>query len=248
LLPKAKLHFSRFEFKYVLPLRQREEVEAELLHFLELDPHVRRHEGSRYFVRSLYFDDPFFSAYHDKADGMHTRSKFRVRTYSADPAERTPWFLEIKGRYNNLVLKHRVPLAEPDGSVPDPHEPDLIGQILRLAPPGAVRSRFEYQLHRRRIRPGVLIDYWRRPYISKYDPGFRLTFDSELVATPTRALFPVHPTSRRVVPGYTVLEVKFNHRIPSWFHRVVQAFELRRRSFSKICHGTEVLGLAQDSA
>ena len=246
--PSTRLHFSRFEFKYVLPGAVREEVESELQHFLELDPHVSRQAESRYFVRSLYFDDPFFTAFHEKADGLHTRSKFRVRTYSSDSAARTPWFLEIKGRYNNLVLKHRVALAEADGSPPDPSDRDLTGQVLRLAPEGAVRTRFEYQLHRRRIRPGVLIDYWRRPYISKYDPDFRLTFDSELTATATKLLFPEHPTARRVVPGYTVLEVKFKHRIPSWFHRVIQSFELHRRSFSKILHGTEVLGLAEDVA
>ena len=224
----------------------RDEIEAELLNFLELDPYVEKQAGSQYFVRSLYYDDPFFSSFQEKINGMHTRSKFRVRTYSSDPAARTPWFLEIKGRYNNLVLKHRVPLLQADGSAPDPTERDITAQILRCAEPGTVRERFEYQLHRRRIRPVALIDYWRRPYISKYDPGFRLTFDSQLSATATDQLFPLHPATRSVVPGFTVLEVKFSHRIPSWFHRVIQSFELRRRSFSKICHGIQVLGLAED--
>jgi len=232
----------------VLPQALRAEVESELLNFLQLDPHVRRQDGSNYFVRSLYFDDPLLSAFQDKVDGVHTRSKFRVRTYSSDPAERTPWFLEIKGRFDNLVLKHRVPLLEADGGVPDPGEEDLTAQVLRCAPEGPVRTRFEFQLHRRRIRPYALIDYCRRPYVSKYDPGFRLTFDSELSACASEVLFPAHAAPRRIVPGYTVLEVKFSHRIPSWFHRVVQFYELRRRSFSKICHGTEVLGIAADTA
>ena len=34
---KTKLHFSRFEFKYVLPKDMRDEVESELQHFVELD-------------------------------------------------------------------------------------------------------------------------------------------------------------------------------------------------------------------
>jgi hypothetical protein len=243
---RTKLHFSRFEFKYVLPRTLREEVESELLNFLELDPWVAARPGHEYLVRSLYFDDPAFTAYFDKTDGLHTRSKFRVRTYTDDPGQGVPRFLEVKGRFNNLVFKHRVPLrgaggrAGGNGSFSD--------LVLSSAEPGAVRNQFEFQLYRRRIRPRVLVDYVRRPYLSRYDPEFRLTFDSELRATAADTLFPEDPAPRRMLPGYTVLEVKFRYHVPAWFHRVVQAYELRRRSISKVCAGTEILGLACDPA
>lgn len=242
---KAKLHFSRFEFKYVLPKALRDEVEAELQHFLELDPYVEEQPGHEYIVRSLYFDDPSLSAFHDKIDGMHTRSKFRLRTYTDDPENGAPWFLEIKGRYNNLVFKHRAPVVE-NGGPPDPSEADTTSMLLRVMEPGKVRDAFEFQVYRRNIRPMVLIDYLRRPYVSKYDPEFRITFDNHLRATASDVLFPTHGSARRIVPGYTVLEVKFRYHVPSWFHRVVQAFQLQRRSISKICEGTQVLGLGED--
>ncbi len=54
---KHELHFSRFEFKYVLPLEQRHELESELGYFMALDPHVSKRRHQKYFVRSLYFDD-----------------------------------------------------------------------------------------------------------------------------------------------------------------------------------------------
>lgn len=242
---KAKLHFSRFEFKYVMPKALRDEVEGELQHFLELDPYVAEQPGHEYLVRSLYFDDENRTAFHDKIDGLHTRSKFRLRTYTDDPTNGAPWFLEIKGRYNNLVFKHRAPVGL-DGVPPDPYERDVTKQLLELTQPGKVRTAFEYQVYRRRITPQVLIDYKRRPYVSKYDPEFRLTFDNHLRATATSMLFPRAASPRRIVPGYTVLEVKFRYHVPSWFHRVVQAFQLQRRSISKICEGTQVLGLGED--
>ena len=242
---KTKLHFSRFEFKYVLPKALRDEVESELLHFLELDPYVAEQPGHEYLVRSLYFDDPAQTAFHDKLDGLHTRSKFRLRTYSDDPQVGAPWFLEIKGRYNNLVFKHRAPVVE-NGGPPDPSATDITKQLLALTEPGKVRDGFEFQVFRRGIRPQVLIDYLRRPYVSKYDPEFRITFDNHLRATATDRLFPTRPASRRIVPGYTVLEVKFRYHVPSWFHRVLQAYELRRRSISKICEGMQTLGLGED--
>ena len=53
-------------------------------------------------------------------------------------------------------------------------------------------------------------------------------------------------TPKQVVAGFTILEVKFRHHLPSWFHRVIQTHELRRISISKIVSGMETLGLAYD--
>ncbi len=242
---RDKLHFSRFEFKYVLRETLRNQIEAELQHFVELDPHVAGKAESKYFVRSLYFDDPSFCAFYDKIDGLHTRSKFRVRTYTEDSSGEVPQFLEVKGRYNNLVFKHRVPMD--GGAILLERGDALVEMVLSHAREGKVRDQFEFELHRKRLRPNVLVDYFRRPYISKYDPEFRLTFDEKLRSTATCGLFP-RPIdrSRRMLRGYTVMEVKFRHHLPSWFHRLIQCYELRRQSVSKVCLGTETLELAVD--
>ena len=106
----TKLHFSRFEFKYVLLPEVRRNLEAELLYFLELDPYVERQVGQKYHVRSLYFDNRAMSCYYDNLDGVMHRAKFRLRTYCEVEDETTPCFLEIKGRHNALVFKHRADL------------------------------------------------------------------------------------------------------------------------------------------
>jgi len=110
-----------------------------------------------------------------------------------------------------------------------------------------VLHQFEYQLYRRRLRPVALIDYFRRPYISKYDPEFRITFDEQLNATATDSLFPsARERSRLVIPGFSIIEVKFRYHLPAWFHRIVQSYELRRVSISKICQGLEALELVEN--
>jgi len=43
------------------------------------------------------------------------------------------------------------------------------------------------------------------------------------------------------------LEVKFFRRIPPWFHRIIQAYDLRRLSISKFARGMEVCGFAEDT-
>lgn len=243
-----KLHFSRFEFKYVLPRGLRDAVEAELSHFVELDPFVEAQEGQRYLVRSLYWDDPWLTAFRDKRDGVMHRSKFRLRTYTFDGAGTAPRFLEIKGRHNDLVFKHRTPVSigRDESSVGGDALTALVADRMENE---RMASEFTFQTFRRRIRPYALIDYARRPYVSKFDPEFRLTFDEDLRATETDSLFPA-PTdrSRRVAPGCTVMELKFRHHVPSWFHRIIQAHDLRRRSFSKICEGTIALEMAEAEA
>jgi hypothetical protein len=249
LIKQQVLDFNRFEFKYVLPKRLRQEVEQELGHFVEFDPFVAGTPQHRYFVRSLYFDDPAFTAFHDKIDGLKKRSKFRIRTYSTDPLDEAPQFLEQKGRYNNRVFKNRVEIG---GTLVDrigPSAKPVIEQLATLDTDNKVLARFQYEYFRKGLQPVALIDYHRRPYVSKYDSEFRITFDEELRATNTCELYPsLTAINKPVKTGFTIMEVKFNRHIPAWFHRIIQSYELRRVSISKICEGMQTLGLASDCA
>jgi len=238
------LEFSRFEFKYVLHKKLREAVESELGYFMQLDPFVEEAEHNRYIVRSLYFDDPYDTAFFDKIDGLKKRSKFRVRTYAREKQAATPIFLEQKGRYDNRVFKHRILIAESSRNFDDKN---LTEMLLTEQRNESVLEKFRFDWFRKQIRPVALIDYLRRPYISKYDHEFRVTFDEKLVGTETSELFPgISTTGVQLLPGYTVMEVKFGHQVPGWFHRILQSYELERVPLSKICEGMKRLNLAAD--
>lgn len=238
----TQFQFLRFEFKYVLDHATRCAVEEDLQPFVDPDARVRAQPGLRYFVRSLYYDDAALSAFQDKADGLRSRSKFRLRTYARTVVDATPRFLEVKGRHDQLTFKRRTPVGgSHDAGV---RGDELTRMLLRDAKPGDVRDEFEFAVFRRGIRPFALVDYSRRPYVSKFDPDFRLTFDSEISAFMTDSLFPGPSASpREVARGHTVLEVKFAQRVPAWFVRIVERRELRRRPFSKICESVVALGL-----
>jgi hypothetical protein len=241
---KNNLHFSRFEFKYILPLNLRKRIEAELSYFLQLDPYVIDIPSKKYMVRSLYFDDPSFQAYHDKIDGMLHRSKFRIRTYDNRTEANCATFLEIKGRHDALVFKHREEIVDyrdiPRGDSCEFHR---IKKYLNFD--SNLFKQFEYEYERKSIEPIMLIDYDRRPYVSKYDSEFRLTFDENIRATKTNSLYPNgFFQTKDILRGYTVMEVKFRYHVPSWFHRIIQAYSLRRVSVSKIVKGIDVWELA----
>ena len=244
---KSPLHFARFEFKYVLPESKRRAIEAEMNYFVQLDPFVADYPGKEYCVRSLYYDDPAYSCFYDKIDGICTRSKFRIRTYPNESSKSSPIFLEIKGRHNNLVFKHRTLISQRNFDKFDLSGKRLSEAVILNADDSHVKEQFKYEWIKKRLYPIALIDYLRRPYVSKFNPDFRVTFDRALRATETDCLFPDgRSRSMEVVAGYTVLEVKFMNHLPAWFHRLIQVYELKRVSISKICSGMEKLGLAYD--
>ncbi|MBU0679586.1 MAG: polyphosphate polymerase domain-containing protein [Verrucomicrobia bacterium] len=237
---QTNLDFLRYEFKYILRKQVRDVIEGELKFFMDLDPYVTARSQEHYMVRSLYFDNRSFTHYYDKVDGKLTRSKFRLRTYTDDPKEGCATFIEVKGRHNNMVFKHRAPLSEGRGCIFEGGERDMSKQVIERTRPGKVLDRFNFDLCRRRIEPVMLIEYRRRPYVTRFQPEFRVTFDDLLTGANTCSLYPPdHEESRDLLPGYTIMEVKFRYHLPSWFHRIITAFELNRISISKICKGIE---------
>lgn len=236
----TRLHFLRFEFKYVLRAELRREVERDLGYFMQLDPFVGERSDRKYFVRSLYFDSPDYDHYFEKVDGDLHRAKFRLRTYGRTPDDGAATFLELKGRHDAMVFKHRAALTRGDGPRFSAGQRDTAAAVLARTQEGTVLDRFRFNLERRRLAPMMLVDYERRPYVSKYDPAFRLTFDDSLRATRTSALFPgAGENARAVLAGYTIMEVKFRYHVPSWFHRILQSHDLRRQSVSKVCKAME---------
>ncbi len=237
--------FTRFEFKYVLDSDTAAAIEQEIRHFMEVDGHVSAEHDERYLVRSLYFDTPNCVNFYEKIDGIKARRKYRLRTYSTRPSAEVPIFLEEKNRIDNRVFKYRTPMTLAD-----------LQTIESNAGPSAllfehldnqILQRFAARVLTAQERPVVLVGYLRRAFVSNFDIDFRVTFDSRLSTIPARSLFDAAGTSMRsCLAGYTVLEVKFKRRVPSWFHRIVQSHQLRRVSVSKYCEGMIASGLAVD--
>jgi hypothetical protein len=243
-LPRVE-DFARYEFKYLLTKAVCGEIENEVRHFMSYDGHTHPEFGNRYMVRSLYFDNAASDHYYEKIDGIKTRSKFRIRTYGENSGPDMPIFLEQKGRHNNRTYKHRVPMSLDDLKLLT--HPYQVDELLDVYPHLPLIEAFVFNVIRRRLKPVVLVDYLRRPYTSPYDINFRMTFDSALSASAVNKLYPSPAVPRYLSQaGWTILEVKFQRRIPAWFHRILQAYSLRRLSISKFCKGMEVCSLAED--
>jgi len=238
--PHQAQAFGRFEFKYIIPAQISALLEQELRDFMEIDPYCQARPDRSYLVRSLYFDSPDYDCYYEKTDGLLDREKFRLRTY--DEPGSSPCYLELKGRQNHFTYKHRSSL--------DTHLRALIetGRWSALASTSglAVVDRFAATACRRNLAPRVVVEYRRRPYVSRRDFRFRVTFDRELRGLASTRLEGPPARAARVLPGHTVLEIKFEQAVPAWFQRLIAAYELRRVSISKYCRAAEALTLVRN--
>ena len=238
-------NFYRYEFKYFLDIHQREELELEIANFMSYDGHAHEELDQAYYVRSLYFENDVSTHFYEKIDGVRLRRKYRLRTYGTSFDPDLPIYLEEKNRSLDRVQKHRIRINPEFLDIF--YNPDQCVKLLKIYPGVELVERFLFDGLRRRIQPKLLVDYIRRPYVSPYDMNFRVTFDSALLSTKASSLFSTIPDNWiESCAGYTILEIKFNRRIPAWFHRVLQSQNLRRLSFSKFVQGMEATGLAID--
>lgn len=233
-----KLRFRRFEFKYCLPDSLALRILDDLTDFMDWDPYVKDQPEKFYQVSSLYFDTANFDCYHEKLSGIKDRKKLRLRTYAVEVGPKTPVFMEIKRKSDMVILKDRL--------VTDyQHCFDFVdkGQahqlIAHLSPPEQeLFKEFFWLKTHNCLLPKIMVVYKRQPLFSKIDPGFRITFDSQIRAYPARHLS-FSEEAAEVFKDGTVMELKYNNTIPAWFHQIVVKYQLNRQAFSKYANSLE---------
>ena len=180
-------NFTRFEFKYVLNSERAGLVEGDIKQFMTHDGHISSLYDENYYVRSLYYDDLQRQNYYEKIDGVKSRRKYRLRTYTPERDTAVPVFLEEKNRIDNRVFKYRMKLDLEYLAHLD-YDGDVV-QLKKSYPNNALIDRFTFRHIRSQERPVVVVSYLRRAFVSDFDINFRITLDSKLQAAPSRHLF-----------------------------------------------------------
>ena len=241
-IKKDNNFFSRFEFKYILKKSLSSLIKNEVKHFMHQDKFTK--DNDYYLVRSLYFDNQECSNFNEKIDGLKNRHKFRIRTYSEKKKSDVPVFLEMKGRNNLRTFKNRTNIINDDLLLFHNNQ-NLFNLKKKYTNDNLVDS-FIFDVYKKKISPMVLIDYNRLPLESKNGVYFRLTFDSDIKACKSDSIYGTDNSWNLCLPGYEILEVKFDFTMPPWFHRIIQNYQLKRLSVSKFVLGFEATKLAYD--
>jgi len=155
-----RLHFHRFEFKYIVSGELLARIERELSLRMERDRHSG--EDGSYFIRSIYFDTDAFAWHAEKKAGLFKRYKYRLRTYRDGQHYSDPIFLELKGRSDVLVYKHRQVLDSRNlEALLSAGMGTLCTAIAESNRENRVGQRFVFDVFRMRLSPSVVVDYNR---------------------------------------------------------------------------------------
>lgn len=201
----------RHELKYRISTADKEILRARLDCFLARDEHAA---SGIYTIRSLYFDDFWNSAYEEKMMGVASRKKYRIRFYNFSDAVIK---LECKHKQGSYIFKESAALSREE--VNRILANDFTFLQKRTEP---VCQTFYYECVSDWLRPRVIVDYERIPYV--FEPGnVRITFDYALRETDfTGDLFDVNLPSWYVMePDELIMEVKYTAMLPEFIKDIL---------------------------
>jgi len=229
----VNLHFRRFEFKYHVPRAIADRIIPQMLNYMIWDEYSHCDDG--YEVNSLYMDTSGFKCYHDKIDGIMNRKKIRIRVYDKNWDDDSSIFFELKRRSGEVILKDRYIIQGRDfkGFLNNP-----FSLLNKEEYKNDFLNEFLWEFNAYRMKPAVLVNYIRKPFFSKFDKQFRVTFDYNLsFAKPDGLNFNVY--YEKIYHDLVIMEVKFNGAMPHWFHDIIEMYKLTKDTFSKYCAGIE---------
>jgi hypothetical protein len=239
---QTKLHFQRFEIKYVLDAEIEERIKRRIAPYLVVDPFAENLPSNSYEVMSLYFDSPAYYYYHAKIDGVQKRKKIRLRTYRNNQIFSPYSFFEIKRKVDSVILKDRFVLTLPDYERLKVNNDFHGTEAFRDQNRKNVIQEFEWEKHLRALGPKLLVAYDREPYIGKLNKNFRVTFDKNIRAMENDNLFYIGPDMTDVSGNETVMELKFTGTLPFYIKEMIEEFDLSRTTYSKYCNSIDTCG------
>ena len=214
----------RHELKYLVSAAQIPLLKTRIASLMQRDPHARK--DGIYTIRSLYFDDYCNRCYYENENGTYPREKYRIRIYNHSDQKIS---LECKRKERGKTLKTACPLTRQQTEQLIHGEPPMVTEEI---PP--LLRKFAVEMKTRRLRPVVIVEYERIPYIYK-NGNVRVTFDTQIASSSDVEDFFSETLSKRpVMPvGQQLLEVKFDEYLPDFIYRNLNLNRLQQTAFSK---------------
>ena len=181
--------------------------------------------NGKYFIRSLYFDDPLDTALREKLDGVNRREKFRIRYYNFNTELIR---LEKKSKQNGLGRKEQADLTVEEAQA------IVDGSLDWMAASDRELVRELYlKMRNQGLRPKTIVDYTREAFF--YPPGnTRVTLDYHIRTGLSCTDF-LNPDCTTVPAGDApvILEVKWDKFLPDIIRDAVQLTGRHTAAFSK---------------
>ena len=220
---KKEIKF-RHELKYPISAAELAMLRNRIQNLIPLDGHVG--ETGAYSIRSLYFDDYENTCFYENENGTDPREKFRIRIYNHSTDRIT---LECKRKERGKTLKTSCPLTIEQTRML------MAGKTIPdIAAQPEVLRKLTLQMLTKRMRPVVIVEYDRIPYVYK-NGNVRITLDTNVSSSKEIRRFLDETIPKRpVMPaGQQLLEVKYDEYLPDFIYRNLQLHSLQQTAFSK---------------
>lgn len=215
---------ERHELKYFINRGDMLALGHKLGGVMNADMHAD--EKGEYFIRSLYFDDAYNTAFYDKMSGVMGRDKYRIRIYNLSDEV---IFLERKRKLGDLIQKSSARISKKmclqlmEGNVKGLLKADhpLLDDMFR-------------EMRTKLLRPVVIVDYTRETFVLPVE-NVRVTFDKQL-RTALHATDLFDPGLLTVSPlddGREIVEVKYDHFLPEYVSALLADTPMERSAISK---------------
>lgn len=231
---------ERHEAKYVVPYVLLPEIRRALSPYVIPDKHGVG-EFPRYLVRTIQLDSRDLSLHYAKEVEKLNRFKLRIRTYGTDG--KAPYFVEIKRKIGEVIVKSRTILSAKD------YDTELFTNPRKYVSFNNEKEHMNYLDFVRLTQqigaqPVLMIQYNRESYMGKVEDYARVTFDTDIryQMTSSYDFSKVNGRKWRHVDTCTglrsdypafVLELKSKMGIPRWLMDIVRNFNLVRTGFCK---------------
>lgn len=219
---EVKTVFQRYELKYMLTKKQKEQLLRIMEEFMALD------EYGRTDIRNIYFDTDTYRLIRHSIEKPAYKEKLRVRSYGKSQSDQAV-FVELKKKYKSIVYKRRAVMQEHQAmnwlcrQIEHPERTQMIDEIDYFC-------RFYDTLH-----PVVFLSYEREAFYSlEKKEEFRVTFDDHILYRDEDLSLQSDVWGTPILDNNQVLmELKTPGGIPLWMTRFLTQQRIYKTSYSK---------------
>ena len=225
----TQMVFKRYEIKYLLDRKQKEKILKAMETYMALDSYGRS------TIRNIYYDTDTYRLIRKSLEKPVYKEKLRVRSYRAvDAGDEV--FVELKKKYDGIVYKRRIAMAEGQAS-------EYLSGMCAAPVQTQITQELDYFLQfYQTLAPRMFLSYEREAYYTKETSDFRVTFDENILWRETDLSLQKGIYGENLLkPGQALMEIKTPGNIPLWMVKVLSEERIRKTTFSKYGNAYETM-------
>ncbi len=213
--------FMRYEIKYLVTAQQRQAIMYKMNEYMNPD------EYGKSTICNVYYDTPDMCLARRSIEKPLYKEKLRVRSYGSASADDMV-FVELKKKYDEVVYKRRVAIREGEA------EKYLAGKCACSKNNQIVNELDYFLTEYKGLSPAAYIAYDREAFYAKDDPGFRITFDDNVLWRDYDLSLTIGVYGKPLLnQGQSLMEIKVSSALPLWLTHLMCQEGIYKINFSK---------------